>query len=207
MSILEKLPIDIASDRTQDRPNDRVVSIDEKRLEKLIAKDPEPLAESEPEQPEEFEIVLGRTQIASVLFVATVIVVTFSAISYLAGKSISPKPVAAAAPAIAAAPAPVPAPAPVVAAKALEPSKPDAPLFADPKNGLLYIQLGAVEKGMAIVITEGLRKRSLDAFVAPGPNEHIFRVLIGPLDAAGYQKAKETIEGLGLTSFAKKTQQ
>src|SRR5579863_8991262 len=42
------------------------------------------------ETPEEFEIVLGRRQIASVLFVATVILALFSAVSYLAGKSTSP---------------------------------------------------------------------------------------------------------------------
>src|SRR5580693_18174 len=46
------------------------------------------------ETPEEFEIVLGRRQIASVLFVATVILALFSAVSYLAGKSISPKKIA-----------------------------------------------------------------------------------------------------------------
>jgi len=47
------------------------------------------------ETPEEFEIVLGRRQIASVLFVATVILALFSAVSYLAGKSISPKKITA----------------------------------------------------------------------------------------------------------------
>ncbi len=53
------------------------------------------------ENPGEFEIVLGRRQIASVLFVATVIVALFSAVSYLAGKSISPKKITPVAPAAA----------------------------------------------------------------------------------------------------------
>jgi hypothetical protein len=55
------------------------------------------------ETPEEFEIVLGRRQIASVLFVATVILALFSAVSYLAGKSTSPKKIMPVAPAGAAA--------------------------------------------------------------------------------------------------------
>lgn len=200
LSILEKSPIE--------RPAiDRVVSIEEGRPENRTELDAGP--EPQPEESGEFEIVLGRTQIASVLFIATVIVVVFSAISYLAGKSLVPKapvPVAAAAPA----PAPVIA-APAVIVKEPEPvepqTAPERAIFADPKNGVLYMQLGAVEKGMAVIMTEGLRKRSLDAFVAPGPNDHIFRVLIGPLDATAYQHAKEAVDALGLSAFARKYQQ
>jgi len=102
-------------------------------------------------------------------------------------------------------PAPPPAkpkPERVAAAKA-EPGA-EAPLFADPQTGALYLQLGAVEKGVAIIMAEGLRKREMGAFVAPGPNDHIFRVLIGPLDAEGYKRVKETVDALGLSAFARK---
>ena len=41
------------------------------------------------------------------------------------------------------------------------------------------------ERGMAMILAEGLRGHGFDSFVAPGPNEKIFRVLIGPLPAGG----------------------
>ena len=100
--------------------------------------------------------------------------------------------------------APLPAPAPVVVVR--EPDPPpivlnqepapvvEAPLFADPKNGLVYIQMGAVEKGVSVIFAEGLRKHGLTAFVAPGPNDKIFRVLIGPAAGtlAAYGEAPRT---------------
>ena len=175
-------------------------------------KPPEPRpAETAPapaEEPVEFEIILGRRQIASVLFVATVIVVVFSAISYVAGKSISPKKPATPAPIVAAAavvanPAPARAPVAEAPAPVAEP-----PLFAEPKTGALYMQMGAVEKGVAVIFAEGLRKRHLDAFVAPGPNDHIFRVLVGPFaDSDAYRRAKDTLDDIGLNTFAKRYQQ
>jgi cell division septation protein DedD len=147
----------------------------------------------------EFEIVLGRRQLASVLFVATVVVAVFSSLAYLAGKSL------------------VPAPKTIevtrevtrevvrnVAAPAVTVS-PEPPLFAEPRQGPLYLQMGAVEKGIAVVFAEGLRKHGLEAFVAPGPNDKIFRVLIGPLaDERAYQKAKEATEKIGLSTFGRK---
>src|SRR5262249_39811298 len=88
-----------------------------------------------------------------------------------------------------------------------EQTKAEEPLFGDPKNGALYLQLGAVEKGVAIIMTEGLRKRDFPAFVAPGPNDHIFRVLIGPLDADGFKRSKDSVDAIGLSAFARKYQQ
>jgi cell division septation protein DedD len=170
----------------------------------------EPLDEAEPAQsapeqvadPPEFEFVLGRRQIASLMFVATVILMICVAISYLAGKSMSAK-------------APAPAPAAVVVVREPDPPPivmnqepapvPEAPLFADPKLGAVYIQMAAVEKGVAVIFSEGLRKRGLTAFVAPGPNDKIFRVLIGPLpDPASFVKAKDTVDKIGLSTFARK---
>jgi cell division septation protein DedD len=67
--------------------------------------------------------------------------------------------------------------------------------------------MGAVEKGVAVIFAEGLRKRGLPSFVAPGPNERIFRVLIGPFpDQAAYQHAKDTVEQIGLSTFARRYQ-
>jgi hypothetical protein len=151
-----------------------------------------------PTEPVEFEIVLGRRQLASVLFVATVVIAVFSSISYLAGKSLAPAPQKIEV--IRTVPVLQPAPAPAV--------KPEPPLFAEPRPGPLYLQMGAVEKGIAVIFAEGLRKHGFEAFVAPGPNERIFRVLIGPLgDEQAYAKARDATAALGLNTFARKVQQ
>jgi cell division septation protein DedD len=166
-------------------------------------------APAQPESEFDFEIVLGKRQVAGVLFVATVILVVFSAASYLAAKALSRKagePVSA---------APVPAeavipetPSPIAPltqpqTSALAPT--EAPIFAEPKKGGVYLQMGAVEKGIAIIFAEGLRKHGLEAFVAPGPNATIFRVLIGPFaDHPAYERAKATIDRIGLTTFGRR---
>jgi cell division septation protein DedD len=153
-------------------------------------------------EPQDFEFVLGRLQIASLLFVATVVLMICVAISYLAGKSMSAKaPVAPSAPVVVVR---EPDPPPIVLNQEPAPAV-EAPLFADPKNGLVYIQMGAVEKGVSVIFAEGLRRHGLTAFVAPGPNEKIYRVLIGPLpDPAAYAKAKDTVDKIGLSTFARR---
>jgi hypothetical protein len=210
------------------------------------------------ETPEEFEIVLGRRQIASVLFVATVILALFSAVSYLAGKSISPKKAvpemstvpAATVPAVSSRAAEVSTPVPTVptvpavpmidASIALSAPLPavkpaigvakspaqnahtisvaprsvapavlpevstDAPIFAEPVVGAMYLQMGAVDKGAAAIFAEGLRKRGLPSFVASGPNATLFRVLIGPLrDAAAYTRTKDALDRMGVNTFGR----
>jgi cell division septation protein DedD len=152
----------------------------------------------------DFEIVLGRRQVASVLFVATVLVVVFSAVSYLAGKA---RIAGAATPMVVAFP-PAPAAPVLTTTTAVQPSenaKPEAPLFADPTAGAVYMQLGALDKGYAVVVAEGLRKRGLESFVAPGPTEKVFRVLVGPLpDPASFTRVKDAVDELGLANFARR---
>jgi cell division septation protein DedD len=82
-----------------------------------------------------------------------------------------------------------------------------APLFADPVPGAIYIQTGAVEKGVAAVIAEGLRTHGLNSFVAPGPSGKIFRVLIGPFhDEQAYKQARKTVDSIDLQNFARSYQ-
>jgi cell division septation protein DedD len=91
----------------------------------------------------------------------------------------------------------------------ITPPKPAAelPLFSSTVSQAIYIQVGAVEKGVATVIAEGLRKHALDSFVAPGPTEKTFRVLIGPFpNAEAYQKAQNVVDQIGLASFARRYQ-
>ena len=216
------------------------------------------------ETSEEFEIVLGRRQIASVLFVATVILALFSAVSYLAGKSISPKkatqvdPAATVAVSVPAAEVSTPAPsapaaptAPMINASIAPPARPpavrpaivaakspalntsipkastisvtsktvattraapavfpevstEAPMFAEPVRGAMYLQMGAVDRGAAAIFAEGLRKRGFSSFVATGPNAASFRVLIGPLrDAAAYARTKDALDRIGVNTFGR----
>jgi len=153
-------------------------------------------------EPAEFEIVIGRRQLSSLLFVAIVVIVTFSAVSYLVGRSVTPREVSAAA----AQTAPVAAPIPVVDATiAPATTRAEPPIFADPMPRKTYIQMGAVEKGLAIIFAEGLRRRGLDGFVAPGPNDKLFRVLIGPFaDEAVYKRVKNQVDQIGLNTFPRR---
>ena len=146
----------------------------------------------------EFEIVLGWRQVASALFVATVILVVFCAVSYLGGKASSlngtftAPPVAAQIP-----PAEVITQIPVARV-------PVPPLFADPVPGMLYLQIASVDKGMALLLTEGLRKRSFTAFAAPGPTEETYRVLIGPLNDEAFRQTREALDQIGLSAFPRR---
>jgi cell division septation protein DedD len=169
------------------------------RADPVVEPSPEQAAEPVVAPQEEFEFVLGRRQVASLLFVSSIVLMTCVAASYVAGKAMAPKVVSAA-------PAPVeirePEPPPIVLNQE---AVPEAPLFAEPKNGSVYIQMGAVEKGVSIIFAEGLRRHGLPAFVGPGPSEKIFRVLIGPLpDQAAYKQAKEVVDQIGLSTFARR---
>ena len=192
------------------------------KYEPLGLIDHDSLSDSETkEKSAEYEIVLGRRQIASLLFMAVVLAVVFSAVSYLAGRWAVPKPVkvpVATTPAPGATPAPVATPVIEATTSVLpaEPglpiakrdNKPEPPLFAEPVPGAVYLQMGAVDKGMAMVFAAGLRRYGFDGFVAPGPNEKIFRVLIGPLpDPDSFRRAKAAVDALDLGTFARRYQQ
>lgn len=156
----------------------------------------------------DYELVLGRRQAASVTFLILVLLAVCTGGAYLIGKSMPATVVSAAE-----LPPSPPAPAPAEAAPPETPVAPAAPivatvekpLFADPLKGVVYIQLGAVEKGIAEVLAEGLRKRGFDSFVAPGPNDHIFRVLVGPFHSnEEYGAAQGALDRMGLDHFARR---
>src|SRR5712691_9254621 len=176
------------------------------KYEPLGLIDRESLSEAEAgEKSGDYEIILGRRQIASLLFIAIVLAVVFSAVSYLAGSTAAAKPLKLAA-------APSPAATSVLPAEPVLPilkrdNKPEPPMFAEPLPGAVYLQMGAVDKGMAMVFAAGLRKYGFDGFVAPGPNEKIFRVLIGPLpDPDSFRRAKAAVDALDLGTFARRYQ-
>jgi len=164
--------------------------------------------------PEEFEVVMGRRQIASVSFVILVTIAVFSTVAYLAGRwtakplpapmvvqGISErKPVAPAGPAPVQASVALPAASPVSEVSAKEP-----PIFGEPVRGHIYLQMGAVDKGMANVMVNGLRRLGFPSIISAGPNDRVFRVLVGPLaDQKTAQATGKALEAFGLSHFAKK---
>jgi len=114
-----------------------------------------------------------------------------------------------------AAPAPAPAkPAPTTAApapapKAKAPAEEDrkaSQLHAQVQPGHTYLQVVAVKKPDAEMIAGILRKKGfLQAIVVPGPNDTIFRVLVGLLkDAAAVSKTKMDLDAAGFKAIARK---
>jgi cell division septation protein DedD len=187
-------------------------------MQRIFALD-EPAARSIPleaDSEEEFELVVGRRQVAAILFLVLVVVAVCSGGSYLAGKVISAReePVQQEIkleqpPAATQAPIPASMLEATVVREPADLPKPavEAPIFASPNPQAIYIQVGAVEKGVAVVLAEGLRRHALDSFVAPGPTGKTFRVLIGPFaDAEAYQKARNIVAEIGLDNFARRYQ-
>jgi len=161
----------------------------------------------------EYEIVMGRRQLAGAALVAIVLLAVFSGVSYLIGKSMTPPVVVVANPAPVA-PAPilaVPVPAPVA-----EPAQPapalrtiTSPLFKEATPGQVYLQVGVIDRGLAGIWAEGLRNHGLDAFVAPGPKDGLglSRVLIGSLpNPQAFERAKDTLDRLGVITFGRRYQ-
>ncbi len=154
---------------------------------------------------------MGPRQMAALAFVAIAALALFSSISYMAGKAVAAPsdalpPIKLTVPQ----PAPPPAPPPSIgdqfASSVAAPLKkaPDAPVFSDPQPGKAYIQMAAVERGVAAVFAEGLRAHGLTAFVAPGPanTPNIYRVLIGPVvDTQAYTFDKIELDKIGLATF------
>jgi cell division septation protein DedD len=169
-----------------------------------------PAAQEEEAQASEYEVVLGRLQVASWLFVSVIAIAVCGCLAYLMGETVAAKRAAQAA---VVAPAPAVAPLPAVLPEAsllptAEPStKSTHALVGEPEVGKVYLQVGAVERGMAVILAEGMRTHGFDSFVAPGPSDKIFRVLIGPLpDPDAFRAAMVRVDALDLATFARKYQ-
>jgi cell division septation protein DedD len=171
---------------------------------------PEPLAnegqivETAPSEGDS-EWVVGPPQMAALAFLAIAAIALFSGFSYLAGKAMQADPLPPIQLKLAQPQLPEPSIGDQFASYAgttLPPKAQDAPIFSDPAPGKSYIQMAAVEKGVAAVFAEGLRAHQLTAFVAPGPSPTIFRVLIGPVsDTQAYKATKQELDKIGLSTF------
>lgn len=133
-----------------------------------------------------------------------VLLAVFSGVSFVAGKAAPVRKAEALAPDAVAVPEPPPI-IPILEATVAPSASVESALFANPVPKAIYIQMGAVEKGIAVLLAEGLRKHGLNAFVAPGPNDKIFRVLVGPFPSAeAYQSAKTALDQIGVSTFARR---
>ena len=177
----------------------------------------------------EFELVLGNKQLLSVFFIVVILLGVFFTMGYVVRteflprryraqqqtnrtngrmrRALSPMPeTAAGAGATGCKSAPAAAsrrvaPAPV----AQKPIELPAVTVTQPQVGQTYLQVLAVAKPEAEVLAEVLAKKGFRALVAPGPNERVFRVLVGPakdVDDAG--KLKTDLEAAGFKPFVKK---
>ncbi len=82
----------------------------------------------------------------------------------------------------------------------------NAPLFASPRPGTLYLQMGALDRNTSAIVVAGLRERGYRSFVAPGPNEKIFRVLVGPfVDPEEYKRIKTEMDATDVDHVARET--
>jgi len=76
-------------------------------------------------------------------------------------------------------------------------SKPAPTGITQPAPGM-YIQVLALDKTQAEVLADVLAKKGFHSMVAPGPNEKIFRVLVGPAkDQADVGRLKGDLEKAG----------
>jgi cell division septation protein DedD len=246
-----------SSRRMAEVPVSEPVNIPEEPPEKPAVMSDAPVAQDENGQDEveseegEWELVLGRRQIASWLFVGTLLIAMFSAASYYVGRMSAPNPLAdldgkseayVAPQPLVATIAPAGQDANPTANKGVTPASQatpgtsretaaapvssvpgtiirewnspanssgagEPPLFANPQPGALYLQMGAVEKGIAVVLAEGLRRHGFNSLVAPGPSEKIFRVLIGPFATQEeFTRAKAEVDAIDLGTFARRFQ-
>lgn len=81
----------------------------------------------------------------------------------------------------------------------------EEPLPPEPAPGQTFLQVAAVRRPEAELIADVLKKKGFAAIVAPGPNETLFRVLVGPLkDQASLAKTQAGLEGAGFKAIVRK---
>ncbi len=181
----------------------------------------------------EFELILGNKQLLSVFFIVIILLGVFFTMGYIVGRNSGPPDTAKrAAPAEGTTPArtdgqsAMPAAATPTVVEPVTTKTEAAPAAEAPKlphkepievtavtrsveqpiPGQIYIQVLAVAKPEAEVLVDVLAKKGFKALVAAGPNDKIFRVLVGPAkDAADAGKLKGDLEQAGFKlAFPKK---
>ena len=182
----------------------------------------------------EFELVLGNKQLLSVFFIVVVLLGVFFTMGYIVGRNSAPVDAASrktdvydrgnapsAVPTSAKAPVTItdqPTAANETPAVEAPAARVETPVPATPKPieipavsapqpqaGRTYLQVVSVARPQADALAEVLAKRGFRAFVAPGPNDKTFRVLVGPAaDIDDASKIKSDLEAVGMKPIVKK---
>lgn len=171
----------------------------------------------------------GSKQFALFAFIAIFVAILGSAVLYLASRRSGGgvpehvQPVQTAQQQNVSAPKPVepvvvppPQPAPAVASstappepiRAPEPVKQPEAAAAPapvPQAGRWYLQVGSLEKGVAEIMSQGLRIKGIPAVVAPGVTPIVSRILAGPFDDSTQMAAAEKqLREMGFQPFPRK---
>lgn len=95
-------------------------------------------------------------------------------------------------------------------ARAAEPKPPSLPMTVEPRGtgpgqarGQRFLQVAAVDRGVAEVFVEVLARKGFPGRVAEGPDAKTFRVLVGPLAATEIPETKSALDQAGLTAFVR----
>ncbi|MEJ7607576.1 MAG: SPOR domain-containing protein [Bryobacteraceae bacterium] len=158
----------------------------------------------------EFELVLGNKQMLSVFFIVMVMLGAFFAMGYVVGKNSAPVTAAAvtAEPYVRSDARSAMAPRreePAVAASPVAEAPVASNSIGQPKLGETYLQVSAVARTEAEMLTGILLKKGFRAIVAPGPNEELYRVLVGPAqDVAESSRLKADLEQAGFKPIVRK---
>jgi cell division septation protein DedD len=171
---------------------------------------------------QEFEFTLGNKSMLTVFFVVVFLLGIFFAMGYAVGRNSAPLGETVVADAEeydrTGAPSAVPLasetrdeapPIPDSPAGTISTATPAAPIPAltvtQPQAGRMYLQVLAVAKPEAEVLAEVLMNKGFRAMVAPGPNDRVFRVLVGPAKDMGEAgKLKTDLESAGFKPFVKR---
>jgi len=169
----------------------------------------------------EFELVLGNKELLSLLFIVVVLLGVFFAMGFVVGRNSAPVESARASePVRTNAPSAMPERRPQQQQQTSTPAQPSTdtaaperpklidatPLSANqPQAGQSFLQVSAVAKAEAEILTELLVKKGFRAIIAPGPSDNLFRVLVGPAkDDADLRKTKSDLEQAGFKSIVRK---
>jgi hypothetical protein len=96
----------------------------------------------------------------------------------------------------------LPVPSPALAPSAQPRPNPDTQ--AAVPSPTAYLQVAALDRGMADVSVEYLKQRGFEARLGDGPTPGVFRVLVGPLEEPRIASTREALEKLGFRPFVKR---
>ena len=94
---------------------------------------------------------------------------------------------------------------PAAAAKVPPQTESGPPAVIDPKPGQIFLQVSAVARPEAELLVEVLTKKGFKAAMAPGPNDQVFRVLVGPSpNEADLGKMRTDLEQSGFKTMVRR---